>query len=95
MVIPSGPLRDSFKTIKDAQIVVINGEKNEEFEKEVKKVSREIEIFYSKYIAKNTNEFKNKKLFAFAGIGNPENFFNLLRRSDLNLHSFFDLSRSL
>ncbi len=88
MVIPSGPLRDSFKTIKDAQIVVINGEKNEEFEKEVKKVSREIEIFYSKYIAKNTNEFKNKKLFAFAGIGNPENFFNLLRRSDLNLHKF-------
>ncbi len=28
----------------------------------------------------NINLFKNKKLFAIAGIGNPENFYNLLNQ---------------
>ena len=33
----------------------------------------------------NINEFKNKKLLALAGIGNPENFFQLLEKNNLNI----------
>ena len=32
----------------------------------------------------NIKQFKNKKLNAFAGIGNPNNFFNLLSNMNLN-----------
>ena len=45
----------------------------------------EIKIFYAKYKAKNINEFLNKKVIAFAGIGNPENFFNLLKNNKIDI----------
>ena len=33
----------------------------------------------------NIKDFKNKNLFAFAGIGNPNNFFKLLSDNNLNI----------
>ena len=41
--------------------------------------------FYSKYNFVNFEDFKNKKLFAFAGIGNPQSFFELISNNGLNL----------
>ena len=35
------------------------------------------------------DEFRNKKLFAVAGIGNPENFFKILRDNNLNIEREF------
>ena len=43
-----------------------------------------IKIFYSKYKAQNADKFKNKKVLAFAGIGNPNNFFNFLKDNEIN-----------
>ena len=43
------------------------------------------EIYYSKYTPLNIQEFQNKKLFAFAGVGNPNNFFDLLKENNLNV----------
>ena len=37
------------------------------------------------YKSQNINEFKNKKIVAFAGIGNPVNFFDLLKDNKLNI----------
>jgi tetraacyldisaccharide 4'-kinase len=82
---PSGPLRESFNSIKGAQIIVINGEENKVFEKKIYEISKGIKIYYSKYIPLNIDEFKNKKLFAIAGIGNPNNFFELLNENDLKV----------
>ena len=42
--------------------------------------NKKIKIYYTKYKAANINEFKNKNILAFAGIGNPVNFFNLLKK---------------
>ena len=42
-----------------------------------------INIYYSKYVPINIERFKKKKLLAFAGIGNPENFFSLLKKNKL------------
>ncbi len=85
LLLPAGPLRDSLVSIKKAQIIVLNGRKNLNFEKKIYKISNKIKIFYSDYKPINIKQFRNKKLFAFAGIGSPENFFELLKKYKLKL----------
>ena len=86
LVIPSGPLRENFNSILRANCIVINGDKNLEFENKIKKTfKKEIKIFYSKYKIKNIENLQNKEIIAFAGIGNPSNFFDLLKENNINL----------
>ena len=85
LIIPSGPLREGLSALKRANCVVINGEKNSDIENKIFSKNREIKIFYAKYRAQNINEFKNKKVIAFAGIGNPDNFFNLLKDNKIDI----------
>ena len=85
LVIPSGPLREDLSALKRANCVIINGKKNIDIENEIFSQNKKIKIFYTKYKPQNINEFKNNKVVAFAGIGNPENFFNLLRDNKINL----------
>ena len=82
LMLPSGPLRESLNSLKDANIVLINGGKNFEFEKKILKINPKLNIFYSYYKPNNINEFVNKKLLAIAGIGNPSNFFELLEKNN-------------
>ena len=88
-IIPSGPLRESFSSIKKADCIFINGDRNLEFENKIKDVNKNIKIFYSIYKIKNPDKFKNKKVVAFAGIGNPSNFFNLLKKNNINVKKTF------
>jgi len=85
LIFPAGPLRENLNSLKKAQIIIINGEKNESFEKKIFNISKNVKIYYSKYLPKNIEQFKKKKLFAFAGIGNPNNFFELLSEYNLNV----------
>jgi len=85
MTLPSGPLREPFSSLKRCQIIMINGETNLEFEKKIKDTSSNISIYYSKYLPTNIENFKNQNLLAFAGVGSPENFFNLLLKNNLNI----------
>ena len=85
LVIPSGPLREDLSALKRANCVIINGKKNIDIEKEIFNKNKKIKIFYTKYKPKNINEFKNNKVVAFTGIGNPENFFNLLKDNKVDL----------
>ncbi len=91
-VIPSGPLRESFSSIKRANCIFINGDKNSEFEKKIKEVNASVKIFYSRYKIKNLEKFQNNTVIAFAGIGNPENFFDLLKRNNINVKKTFSFS---
>lgn len=84
-IIPAGPLRESLDAIKKAQIIVINGERNSLFEKKILEINKDLDIFYSSYNPVNVEKFKQKKLLAIAGIGNPENFFKLLVKHNLNV----------
>lgn len=86
-VIPSGPLRENLNAIKRSDCIIINGEKNFEFENKLKQNfgEKKPQIFYSQYKLKNIEKFLNKEIIAFAGIGNPSNFFDLLIKNNLNV----------
>ena len=84
-VFPSGPLRESINSINRAQIAIINGDKNIKFESKLLKINSNIKIFYSKYKLINQEKFENKDILAFAGIGNPNNFFDLLSSEGLKI----------
>ena len=84
-VFPAGPLREKLNVVKDAQIVVINGKKDFNFEKKLYFFNKDIKIYYSQYKINNLEQFKNEKILALAGIGNPNNFFELLIESNLNV----------
>tara|TARA_B100001059_G_C17823961_1_gene580156 strand:- start:1123 stop:2052 length:930 start_codon:yes stop_codon:yes gene_type:complete len=86
MTIPSGPLREKLSAIKRSEIIFINGKLNDQFEKKIKNISNNLSIYYTKYKAVNFEKFKNKKLVAFAGIGNPDNFFELLESIELDIN---------
>ena len=85
LVLPSGPLRESLSSLKNANIVIINGKNNLSFEEKILKINKDLNIFYSSYKPINIDQFKNKKLFAIAGIGSPENFFQLLEENNLTI----------
>ena len=84
-LLPAGPLREQLKKVNSCRIAVINGKRNILFEKKLKSISDSIEIFQSKYEIKNLKRLKGKKILAFAGIGNPNNFFKLLKEHGLKI----------
>ena len=84
-VVPAGPLRENSTSLKDAHIVVVNGKRDDRFEKKILEANNNLEIYYSRYKPANVDEFKKQDLLAFAGIGNPENFFELLHEYGLNV----------
>ena len=83
--IPSGPLRETLSSLDRANFVLINGKLDINLEKKILKKNKFIKIFYFKYKPLNLEKFKDKKVFCFAGIGNPKNFFELLKESGVNL----------
>ena len=86
LLFPAGPLRESLNSLKRANIVIINGKKDENFEKLIFQKNKNINVYYSSYRPTNIDQFKNEKLMAVAGIGNPSNFFELLHENNLHIH---------
>ena len=84
-VLPAGPLRESLDNLTRAQIILINGSINKKFEDKLLSYNKNLSIFYSKYKPNNLEQFKNKRLLAFAGIGSPNNFFKLLNHYGLKI----------
>ena len=84
-VIPSGPLREDLSALNRANCVIIDGKKNTNIENIILEKNQAVKIFYTKYKVLNINEFKKKKVLCFAGIGNPDSFFNLLKVNDINI----------
>jgi len=84
-VIPSGPLREKLTALKRCNYVFINGDQNLELEKTINKFNPKIKIFYTKYKLTNLDDIINRKVLAFAGIGNPTNFFDLLKNNNIEI----------
>ena len=78
-------MRDSLSALKKADCLIINGKKNKDIENEIFRKNEKIKIFYSDHKPQNIDRFQNKKVIAFAGIGNPHNFFNLLKDNKIDI----------
>ena len=85
LTIPSGPLRENLSSLKKADVIVINGQQDKVFEEKILSYNKNLKIYYSQYKATNILKMKEKKLLALAGIGNPDNFFDLLYKNKLRV----------
>jgi len=89
-MIPLGILREPIAEMKRADIIIINKtrKKEDELEKTIRRYNEKAPVFYADYRveglvaldgrALSTDILKDKKVFAFSGIGNPGQFLNLL-----------------
>ena len=88
LVLPSGPLRENLKSLKKYDAVFLNGNSPTElsFEKKIQEEFSNIKVFKSTYSIINLEEFdNNERYLAFAGIGNFDNFIDLLKVNNINL----------
>lgn len=89
-LIPAGPLRESKQRMKAADFIVMNGgSANDQY-------SMSLAPKYFQSLVNNTqhliSDFPTKKIHAVAGIGNPDRFFNSLRKFGFDIieHPFPD-----
>ena len=87
-LIPAGPLRDKIGSLKNFDMVFINGDpkKNENILSEIKNLNDNIDIFETFYKPSNLKEFNiDLNYIAFSGIGNSENFFHTLNENKFKI----------
>ncbi len=88
MTLPSGPLRENIKNLKNYEHVFINGnlENIEEIKKQILNINSKINIYLGKYEPLNLNEFKeNEKYIVFSGIGNHKTFISMIKNYKLTI----------
>jgi len=91
LIIPAGPLRERLNSIKNYDVVLINGDFNKEsknFIKKIENINPGIKIFTGKYVAQNYLKLKKKKFIVFSGIGNPHTFFDTLKSLKIKFNKY-------
>tara|TARA_Y100000992_G_C21256923_1_gene489037 strand:+ start:504 stop:1442 length:939 start_codon:yes stop_codon:yes gene_type:complete len=91
LIIPAGPLRERLNSIKNYDIVLINGDHNKEsknFINKIKKINASIKIFTGKYVPRNYSKLKKKKFVLFSGIGNPHTFSDTLKSLKIKFYEY-------
>ena len=90
LLIPAGPLRESLKNgVKRADCILIKGKKNNLIENKIRELNKTIDIFYFEYKPIDIKNYLDKSVISFAGIGNPEGFFELLKKNNINILNNF------
>tara|TARA_Y100000816_G_scaffold144888_1_gene102772 strand:+ start:2954 stop:3877 length:924 start_codon:yes stop_codon:yes gene_type:complete len=84
---PAGPLRENINEIKNYDLVLINGEKNNnKLYSKLKFINKNLKIFKGRYRPLNLKNFNlKKKYFMFCGIGNPHEFEQTLIKYKFNI----------
>ena len=91
-LIPAGPLRQKISSLKNFDIVIFNGytPNIKEFETKIKKINSKIKFFNSYYKINNLKNFDlTSNFLIFSGIGNPDDFKNLL------IDQYFKISKEI
>ena len=92
LTIPAGPLREEITSIKNFDIIFLNGPdiKNKILKDKILKINKDIKIFETKYKLKNLNNLDTSKNYvAFSGIGNPKNFDYTLKENNFKIVKHF------
>ena len=90
-ILPAGPLRERLDSIKNYDVVLINGDTNKEtknFIYKIRKINPNIKIFTGKYVPKNYSKLKKKKFIIFSGIGNPHTFSDTLKNLKIKFYGY-------
>jgi len=88
LLIPAGPLRESIKSLRFYENVILNGynENLENIKNQIKSINSNINIFESRYVHLNNEIFnKNEKYIVFSGIGNHQTFLKMLKQQKFNI----------
>ena len=91
LIIPAGPLRERLNSIKNYDVVLINGDHNKEsknFINKIIKINPSIKIFRGKYVPRNYSKLKKKKFILFSGIGNPHTFSDTLKSLKIKFYGY-------
>ena len=87
-LIPSGPLREKVESLKNYDVVFLNGKNNSSvnIEETILKINSKIRIFNSNYEIKNLDKLdKNSNYLIFSGIGDPSSFKEILIENNINV----------
>ncbi len=79
-MLPAGPLREPVSRLQEADLVVVNGIGGPR-EYPMKLKTGELHNLLDVDVTKKLSDFRDRKVHAVAGIGNPERFFQSLRGS--------------
>tara|TARA_Y100001935_G_C17273686_1_gene493428 strand:+ start:159 stop:1085 length:927 start_codon:yes stop_codon:yes gene_type:complete len=92
LTIPSGPLREDINSIKNFDIIFLNGPdiENKFIKDKISKINSNIKIFEGSYKLKNSNNLDiSKNYLIFSGIGNPKNFDYTLKENNFKVFKHF------
>jgi tetraacyldisaccharide 4'-kinase len=87
-LLPSGPLRESLKSLNKYDVIFLNGNdlNKSNFETRIKEEFSNLNIFKSTYSITNLHELNiNEKYLVFAGIGNFDNFTDMLKKNNFKV----------
>ena len=86
-IFPRGRLREPISAIKRANIIIISraSELNEKIISEIKSLNQDCPIFKMRYKVVDSEILFSRKAYAFAGIADPEQFFNMLTSIGIQL----------
>ncbi len=88
-LLPAGPLRERLERLNRVDAIICNGQKSIEFAPisgtyQMQLVGQQFYNLLDENLKASVVDFKRKSVKAFAGIGNPERFFEHLRNLGLN-----------
>jgi len=79
-MLPAGPLREPVSRLQETDLLVVNGIGGPG-EYPMKLKAGEVHNLHDEGMTKELSDFRDRKVHAVAGIGNPERFFQSLRQS--------------
>ena len=94
LLLPAGPLREWRTRLKSVDTIIINGEQRHHLGAKVRVKASPMTIEANALVQLSTKKrfpllhFAQQEVRAFAGIGNPQSFFTLLKRYQMLLEQF-------